>query len=415
MAQMNGFAHQGLDEDAFGPKSGLDTLKTFDAFPKTKPTYTSASQRGGQWTVALFAICFFLSISELWTWAGGSETHHFSVERGISQEIQLNMDIVVAMQCADLHINIQDASGDRILAGDLLKRNPTNWQLWEDRKNRNRRGGADYMALNEDNRNRKTAEEEDQHVGHVLGHMREGGRKFPKTPKLKRGEPANACRIYGSLEGNKVQGDWHITARGHGYAEFGGQHLDHSKFNFSHYINELSFGPHYPSLLNPLDKTAATTSDNFYKYQYYLSIVPTIFTRKRVSSTQGILDPALIPQPQTLDSGHGSPKVKPDSKTIFTNQYAATSQSRPIPGNSIPGIFFKYDIEPILLVVAEQKSSFLGLIVRLVNVVSGVMVGGGWLYQLSDWAVEVWGRRRKRQSEGVLHGRHSSTDEKYHD
>ena len=29
---MNGFAHGGLNEEDFGPKGGLDTLKTFDAF-----------------------------------------------------------------------------------------------------------------------------------------------------------------------------------------------------------------------------------------------------------------------------------------------------------------------------------------------------------------------------------------------
>ncbi len=73
------------------------------------------------------------------------------------------------------------------------------------------------------------AEEEDQHVGHVLGHMREGGKKFPKTPKLRKGEHPDSCRIFGSLEGNKVQGDFHITARGHGYMEWGyQQHLDHT-------------------------------------------------------------------------------------------------------------------------------------------------------------------------------------------
>lgn len=146
----------------------------------------------------------------------------------MSQEIQLNLDIVVAMRCQDLHINVQDAAGDRILAGELLKRDDTNWQLWTDKMNSNRRRGANYMDLNEENQDRKAAEDEDQHVNHVLWHMRDSGRKFPKTPKLRRGEPADACRIYGSLEGNKVQGDWHITARGHGYAEFGAQHLEHS-------------------------------------------------------------------------------------------------------------------------------------------------------------------------------------------
>ena len=144
----------------------------------------------------------------------------------MSHELQLNMDMVVAMKCQDLHINVQDAAGDRILAGDMLKKDDTTWKIWTDKASRNRRDN--YMALNEDDRSRKAAEDEDQHVGHVLGHMREGGRKFAKSPRLRRGETPDACRVYGSLEGNKVQGDWHITARGHGYAEFGAQHLDHS-------------------------------------------------------------------------------------------------------------------------------------------------------------------------------------------
>jgi hypothetical protein len=67
-------------------------------------------------------------------------------------------------------------------------------------------------------------EEEDVHD--YLGKAR-GKKKFAKTPRL-RGKDADACRIYGSLDGNKVQGDFHITARGHGYMEFG-QHLDHRR------------------------------------------------------------------------------------------------------------------------------------------------------------------------------------------
>ena len=83
---------------------------------------------------------------------------------------------------------------DRILAGDLLTKHETNWQLWTDKfgdKKRERRGGGAYKALHEENQQRTEAEEEDQHVGHVLGHMREGGRKFAKTPRLRRSELAD--------------------------------------------------------------------------------------------------------------------------------------------------------------------------------------------------------------------------------
>ena len=71
----------------------------------------------------------------------------------------------------------------------------------------------------------------------------------------------------------------------------------------------------------------------------------------------------------------------------------------------IPGIFFKFDIEPILLTVSEERAGFLALLVRLVNVVSGVLVGGGWCFRLGAWVGEVWGRRRRGAGEGVLHGR----------
>jgi endoplasmic reticulum-Golgi intermediate compartment protein 2 len=354
------------------------------------------------------------------TWWIGSETHHFSVERGVGHELQLNLDIIVAMQCADLHVNVQDAAMDRILASEMLTKEPTNYELWMSSGSRS----TAYQTINQRSPARKVAEEEDSHVGHVLGHMRDNpSRKFAKSPKL-RGAPSNACRIYGSLEGNKVQGDFHITARGHGYMEFGQpMHLDHNAFNFSHHINELSFGPHYPNLLNPLDRTTAFTQNNFFKYQYFLSVVPTIFTKRRVSTARGTLDPAAIPQPPTLDlqpetkiSKDGTihhvanPKTNADSRSIFTNQYAAQSQSREVNHNTIPGVFFKYDIEPILLIVAEQRQGFLALCVRLVNVISGVIVGGGWVFQLTEWAAESYGRRLRRSGTGLgeswLDGKH---------
>jgi hypothetical protein len=444
MAQLNGglggFEKHGLDEDAFGEKSPLANLRTFDAFPKTKPTYTTTTSAGGLTTLIIAILCTLLTITELLTWSRGTESHHFTVERGVSHELQLNLDIVVAMRCADLHVNVQDAAMDRIMAGDLLKKDDTLFSLYGDssRRNRNRRANTPYAPVDKlgaADSARLRAEEEDQHVSHVLGHMRDNpSKKFQKTPKLHRWETPDACRIYGSLEGNKVQGDFHITARGHGYMEFGGQqHLGHESFNFSHYINELSFGPHYPSLLNPLDKTGDMTEAHFHKFQYYLNIVPTIFTSRRVSTPSGALDPALLPQPPTLDmtphhpaantkssfffSSNKSPTQQPithipisqsttsgkkDHRSIFTNQYAATSQSREVAGNTIPGIFFKYDIEPILLIVSARNGSLLALLVRLVNVVSGVLVGGGWCFQLWDWVGHSGILGRGRRGSGGL-------------
>lgn len=168
--------------------------------------------------------------------------------------------------------------------------------------------------------------------------------------------------------------------------------------NFTHLITELSFGPHYARLLNPLDKTVSTTSVNFYKYQYHLSVVPTIYTKS------GHIDPnhRSLPDPSSITA-------KDSKTTVSTNQYAVTSYSQPIQPRieSIPGIFFKYNIEPILLIVSQERDSLLALLVRLVNVVSGVLVTGGWLFQIGSWAVEAMRKRGKLTSDGLLTGKHA--------
>ena len=156
-------------------------------------------------------------------------------------------------------------------------------------------------------------------------------------------------------------------------------------FNFSHIINELSFGEYYPSLVNPLDGTVEGTPHHFHKFQYFLSVVPTIYA---VSSGTPYNYRALI----------------------STNQYAVTEQSHMIDERSVPGIFFKYDIEPVLLSIEESRDSFLRFMVKIINVVSGVLVAGHWGFTLTEWIKVVLGRRRRR-SDGVLTGKAHQSEE----
>lgn len=374
---MNGFSEGGLDEDSFGQTKG--GIASFDAFPKTKQTYLTQGRNSSAWTVTLIITFIYLAWSEISRWYAGSTTQNFSVEKGISHDLQINLDIVVAMNCADLHVNMQDAAGDRTLAGELLRKDPTSWSQWGKGKAVHKLGEGDDGL---------PGWEELWDVHDQLGAAKKK-KKFPKTPKVRGTQ--DACRIFGSLDGNKVQGDFHITARGHGYQEFG-EHLDHSVFNFSHQINELSFGPYYPNLHNPLDDTVATTMDHFYKFQYYLSVVPTIYTD----------DASLLPLLEAVnrDGRHPAKHIFHSSHAIKTNQYAVTSQSHAVNENYVPGIFVKFDIEPIMLTIAEEWGGFLALITKLVNVVSGVMVAGGWAWQLYEWGMEVYGRRSGRRRSG---------------
>lgn len=115
-----------------------------------------------------------------------------------------------------------------------------------------------------------------------------------------------------------------------------------------------------------------------------MSVVPTFYTVSRPSSP-----------------------ISPfsSSATLSTNQYAVTEQSYQIGERAIPGIFFKYDIEPILLTVEESRESFLRFCVKVVNILSGVLVAGHWGFTISDWVAEVFGKRARRKSEGVLNGK----------
>ncbi len=91
------------------------------------------------------------------------------------------------------------------------------------------------------------------------------------------------------------------------------------------------------------------------------------------------------PLPSTWGSGMGANRPPPE--LVFTNQYAVTEKSHLVGERSVPGVFFKYDIEPVMLLIERERAGVLRLLVRLVNVVSGVLVAGAWCYQLAAAAV----------------------------
>ena len=103
-----------------------------------------------------------------------------------------------------------------------------------------------------------------------------------------------------------------------------------------------------------MDGVVAITKEHFFKYQYFLSLVPTHY-----HSTNSL-------------------------RTLSTNQYAVTEQSQEVSQMAIPGIFFKFDIEPVSLAITDSRTPLLSFIVRMVNIIGGVMVSGRWVYGLWD-------------------------------
>lgn len=157
--------------------------------------------------------------------------------------------------------------------------------------------------------------------------------------------------------------------------------------------------------MNPLDRTVNVATAHFHKFQYFMSVVPTIYSvgptpSRRGSARSGADDYDVT---EAGDATHRGTS----RNTIFTNQYAVTEQSAEISEQNIPGIFFKYDIEPILLHVQETRDGLLSFTIKIVNILSGVVVAAHWGFTLSEWLKEVIGRKRRggRSVDGMLGGK----------
>ncbi|KAF8800498.1 hypothetical protein BYT27DRAFT_7313704 [Phlegmacium glaucopus] len=145
----------------------------------------------------------------LWGWPD----FEFSIDNNPSKYLNINIDLVVAMPCGYLSVNLRDAMGDRLsLSGGFC----CNGVLF------------DVGTLNIQ-----------QHYPSLQGKQSLGSRNSrglfnwrekPLFKPIYNYEPAeSACRISGTLAVKRVRvPNLHITSLGHGYASF--SHVDHKHF-----------------------------------------------------------------------------------------------------------------------------------------------------------------------------------------
>lgn len=275
-------------------------------------------------TVFLVVASLFLIWIQLAEYLGGIEHHYFSVNKQLSKELQVNLDITVLMQCSDISIGVLDESSDRLMVNELVELHGSD---------------MDFSGRKLDSKN---VEYETLH-----GVLKKGRRAGHQRKTIVPNGPA--CRIFGSIPVNRVRGNLFIT----GATDMYGRRNPNIN-NFTHQIDELSFGEYYPKLVNPLDGVNAIIDGHLTAYQYFLSIVPT--TYKRTSS----------------------------GRVVNTNQYSVTERAGET-GDSFkipPGLYFQYDIEPISLTIIESRMPFSQFMIRTINIVGGIIVCTSWLFKL---------------------------------
>ncbi|KAF5367806.1 hypothetical protein D9757_009614 [Collybiopsis confluens] len=178
------------------------------------------------------------------------------------------------------------------------------------------------------------------------------------------------CHIVGRIRVNKVTGNIHLSpgksfqgSRGDVYELVPYLRDDGNKHDYSHTIHEFSFDSEDFSLLRLIRTTlnvlaSSQTTKAKYMYQYFLKVVSTHF--------------------RTIDNQH-----------LRSNQYSVTHFERDVSEGvqgdtaqgvylqhgmyGVPGIFFNYEISPILVVHTDTRQSFAHFITSICAIIGGVL------------------------------------------
>ncbi|KAG8832637.1 hypothetical protein FRC17_000949 [Serendipita sp. 399] len=315
-------------------------IKKFDAFPKLPASYKSRTKFGGFMTVFVIALSFVLILNDVGEFIWGWSDYEFTIDKDQSRPLEINVDVVVNTPCSALSVDLRDAVGDRLHLSDTITRDGTLFdigQAHEFKEHQRALSTREIVAASRRSR----------------GFFSMFKASRPQYRPTWNHTPAgSACRIYGSFAVRKLTGNFHITALGHGY---GGveSHASHDSINMSHVITEFSFGPYYPDITQPLDYSFETTDRPFVAFQYFITVVPTTY-------------------------------IAPRSRPLQTSQYSVTHYIKDIDhGRGTPGIFFKYEIDPIALEIHQRTTSLIQFLVRIVGVIGGVWVCFGWAFKVA--------------------------------
>ncbi|XP_068642230.1 uncharacterized protein [Aristolochia californica] len=166
-------------------------------------------------------------------------------------------------------------------------------------------------------------------------------------------EEGEGCNIYGFLEVNKVAGNFHF-APGKSFQQSNVHVHDllvfqRDSFNVSHKINRLAFGDNFPGVVNPLDGVEWTQQTAHGMYQYFIKVVPTVYT---------------------IINGH---KIQSNQLSV-TEHFRGTELGRV---QALPGVFFFYDLSPIKVTFTEQHVSFLHFLTNVCAIVGGIFTVSG--------------------------------------
>lgn len=338
--------------------TALQAVRELDAFPKVSEDYKETTATGGGVSILVFILIAILMISEIHYYSETELKFDYMVDTDPDSKLEMNIDMTVAMKCKSIGADVLDVTGSTAGTFGRLKEERVHFDLTKSQQN--------YLKMihqiNDYIKNEYHA------IHHFLWKTGYTGQASELPPRGKdevpEGEP-NGCRVHGTLTLNKVAGNFHITA-GKSVGLLGGGHAHLSmdfndNYNFSHRIDHFSFGKKAAGVVHPLDGDLKIAEDNYHIYQYFVQVVPT--------------------------------KVQTYAANVDTYQYAVTERDRTIShakgSHGVPGIFIKYDLSSLKVLVVEKHKPYWQFLVRLCGIVGGVFATSGMLHSFVGFIIDV--------------------------
>ena len=335
----------------------------------------------------------FLVLSELNAYLTPKLEEELFVDTTRSHKLRINLDIVIpTISCDYLSLDAMDSTGEQHLhiEHNIYKRRLTlDGHPIEEAKKEEIQSSTTAKKLNETAEQKSSEQKPKENEPPVCGSCYGAGHNDThccntcqdvidayrdkkwnpntesfeqcKNEKKLEGEFAKkafdeGCNVFGTMEVNRMGGSFHI-APGRSFSinhihVHDVQPFSSSKFNTSHRINKLTFGGEFGfGHTNPLDDLEVTAKETAIMYQYFLKIVPTMYVPK-----------------------DGSPILHTNQFSVTTHQKSAVA----ISGESaMPGIFFSYELSPLMVKFTEKNNSFSHFLVNICGIIGGIFTVAG--------------------------------------
>lgn len=416
-------------------------VKNLDFFPKVESDLMVKTERGGLVTLVGYGIVFFLCLNELFAhWAISSDTiESVVVDTSLSTKMNVNINISFpAISCVDLHLDVMDVAGDSQMniEDTLIKRRINKRGLIlqtkssvtevkvnqahheETKMNEALHGevpddycGPCYGAADDEDQccndcdtvvkaYKKKRWNEDAVLKDAEQCIREGRKpKNVNTAGPRHITTGEGCNLSGHMHINRVNGNFHM-ALGEGVVR-GGRHIhlfipeDAPKFNTTHTIHELTFGPKVSESehgdLEGVTKVTTEENGETGLFQYYIKVVPTVYksrdpgTPPRETNRYFFTDRYRPLWADGLEDGNFDHVEHRNGREHVGHHIAGAAkhshgkaQHHHHMNSILPGVFFIYEIYPFAIEVEEKTVPFSHFLIRIMALIGGIFTIVGW-------------------------------------